>query len=108
MFLFPRLKKIIFIHGCFWHMHTCKYGRVAPKTNADFWQTKRLANKQRDKKNLRALKSLGWDVLVIWQCQTRDQNRLTARLKNFLSRPRVIPSVSLSRVYRGMRNLLIQ
>jgi G:T-mismatch repair DNA endonuclease (very short patch repair protein) len=48
---------------------------------------KRQANKARDRKNLRTLKSLGWDVLVIWQCQTRDSNRLTARLQAFLSRP---------------------
>lgn len=82
--VFIRLKKIIFVHGCFWHLHACKYGRVRPKTNADFWQAKRLSNKQRDQKNVRTLKSLGWDVLVVWQCQIKQEN-LIERLDAFLS-----------------------
>ena len=85
--VFPRLKKIIFIHGCFWHLHTCKYGRVKPQTNAAFWHAKRLANKARDRKNTAALRSRGWAVLVVWQCQTRNPKQLTPRLKTFLTRP---------------------
>ena len=65
----PRHKKIIFIHGCFWHMHNCKNGRVKPATRAKFWQDKRTGNKKRDRRNIRALKKLGWDVLVVWECQ---------------------------------------
>lgn len=83
----PRLKKIIFVHGCFWHLHACKYGRPAPKTNAAFWLAKRQANKTRDRRNQRALKSLGWQVLILWQCQTRNPKQLTARLKTFLANP---------------------
>jgi DNA mismatch endonuclease (patch repair protein) len=58
--------KIIFVHGCFWHMHRCRFGRVKPATNAAFWQKKRQANADRDKKNLRKLRRLGWKVLVVW------------------------------------------
>jgi len=61
--------KIIFVHGCFWHMHNCKKGRAKPVTRAQFWQDKRAGNKKRDKRNNRALKKLGWDVLVVCECQ---------------------------------------
>src|SRR5687768_5031697 len=52
--------KIINVHGCFFHMHACKYGKVMPATNADFWSAKRLSNVQRDRRNLRSLKKAGW------------------------------------------------
>jgi DNA mismatch endonuclease, patch repair protein len=68
----PRHKKIIFVHGCFWHMHNCKKGRVKPATRTQFWENKRTGNKERDRWNIRALKKLGWDVLVVWECQVGD------------------------------------
>jgi len=83
--VFRKHKKIIFVHGCFWHMHTCKYGRVVPKTNAEFWQTKRLSNKLRDSKNRKELKKLGWKVLVIWECQTKKTLYLVKKLQGFFS-----------------------
>jgi len=83
--VFRKHKKIIFVHGCFWHMHACKYGRVVPKTNAEFWQIKRLSNKLRDSKNRKELKKLGWKVLVIWECQTRESEFLLKKLKTFLA-----------------------
>lgn len=83
--VFRKHKKIIFVHGCFWHMHACKYGRVVPKTNAEFWQTKRLSNKLRDSKNRKELKKLGWEILVIWECQTRESKLLLKKLKAFLT-----------------------
>jgi len=79
-----RHKKVIFVHGCFWHMHKCKYGRVTPATNAEFWEKKRLGNVERDKRNLRQLRKLGWKVLVVWECQIRNLNRLNKRLDLFL------------------------
>ena len=82
----PRHQKIIFVHGCYWHMHTCRWGCVTPKTNAEFWQAKRTGNVDRDKRNLAKLKPLGWKVLTIWECETRDIPKLTARLAAFLSR----------------------
>ncbi|MCK9457261.1 MAG: very short patch repair endonuclease [Candidatus Riflebacteria bacterium] len=83
--VFRKHNKIIFVHGCFWHMHTCKYGRVVPKTNAEFWQTKRLSNKLRDSKNRKELKKLGWKVLVIWECQTKKTLYLVKKLQGFFS-----------------------
>ena len=83
--VFSGLKKVIFVHGCFWHRHTCKYGRVVPKTNAEFWQEKRLSNQTRDASNIKALKSLGWKVLVIWECQTKKLLSIATKLNLFLS-----------------------
>lgn len=83
--VFPRLKKIIFVHGCYWHIHDCPWGCVAPKTNARFWQAKRTGNVQRDQKSARKLKRLGWRVLTIWECETRDMPRLSGRLSRFLT-----------------------
>ena len=80
-----RHKKIIFVHGCFWHMHNCKYGKVTPATNSKFWQDKREGNVARDKKNLKKLKEDGWKVLIIWECQTKDLESLINRLYIFLS-----------------------
>lgn len=80
-----RHNKIIFIHGCFWHMHKCKYGKVTPSTNTEFWQTKREGNVTRDKRNLRKLRKEGWKVLTIWECETRNIDKLTNKLKRFLA-----------------------
>lgn len=62
----------IFVHGCFWHCHRCRYGRVVPATRADFWAKKRRSNAERDIKNKRALKDQGWTVAVIWECEIRS------------------------------------
>jgi DNA mismatch endonuclease (patch repair protein) len=85
--VFLSRRKIIFVHGCFFHMHYCSYGKVTPKTNAEFWQNKRLGNIERDKKNIEILTKDGWDVLVIWECMTkpRNINNLPVILENFLS-----------------------
>lgn len=79
-----RHHKIIFVHGCFWHMHRCRYGRVVPKTNKKFWKIKREGNVDRDKRNLRKLRKEGWKVLVIWECHTRNTKKLMNNLKKFL------------------------
>ena len=82
-----RHRKIIDVHGCFFHMHDCKYGRVVPVTNAKFWKTKRLSNVKRDQRNLTALRRDGWQVFTVWECQTRDPTLLTKRLVKFLESP---------------------
>jgi len=79
-----RHKKIIFVHGCFWHMHRCRFGRVKPDTHTKFWQDKRQGNVERDKRNLKKLRNAGWKVLVVWECQTRDIRKLSAGLTKFL------------------------
>jgi len=63
-------KVVIFVHGCYWHRHDC--GRAfLPKTNSDFWQSKFLRNIQRDEENCRLLASMGWTVLILWECEIR-------------------------------------
>ena len=82
----PRHEKVIFVHGCFWHMHRCRYGRVIPKTNTEFWQAKRTGTVARDRRNVRKLRRDGWQVLVIWECWTRDlDSRVIPRLEQFLT-----------------------
>ena len=82
--VFPRLRKIIFVHGCFWHKHTCRYGRVTPETHAKFWNKKRKANRQRDRHAIRTLKRQGWTVLVVWECWTHSPEQLRVKLAQFL------------------------
>lgn len=81
----PRHKKIIFVHGCFWHLHSCRYGRVKPQANAAFWEAKRKGNKRRDSRHVADLKKSGWSVFVVWECQTRNFSMLEKRLAKFLS-----------------------
>lgn len=84
---FPRLKKIIFVHGCFWHGHDCKRGDRRPKENADYWANKISRNKERDTKAQIALHSMGWNVLIVWECQLKDLEAMRERLSQFLSEP---------------------
>src|SRR5712671_1881981 len=82
--VFPARKKIIFVHGCFWHVHTCRFGKVIPKTNRQFWKVKRKGNVARDRRNIQALKRMGWKVFVIWECKTHDSETLGIRIFRFL------------------------
>ena len=81
-----RHRKIIDVHGCFFHMHHCPYGRVVPATNAEFWRTKRESNAERDRRNVNLLKKDGWQILIVWECQTRQPDILEKTLSNFLMR----------------------
>ncbi|MBN2302472.1 MAG: DNA mismatch endonuclease Vsr [Lentisphaerae bacterium] len=82
----PRLRKVVLVHGCFWHMHRCKFGRVQPATNANFWKVKREGNRRRDATVLRALQNAGWDVLTVWECELRDSDLLSDKIKRFLAK----------------------
>src|SRR5687767_7759017 len=79
-----RHRKIIDVHGCFFHMHNCSYGKVVPATNAEFWRTKRESNLNRDRRNVKLLKKGGWQVLIVWECQTRHPEILEKTLSDFL------------------------
>lgn len=81
----PRHRKVIFVHGCWWHRHNCQLGRRSPKSRQQYWLPKLQANKERYKKNRRALQRKGWKVLVIWECQTRNSEKLVDRLSKFLN-----------------------
>jgi DNA mismatch endonuclease (patch repair protein) len=81
-----RSKRIsFFIHGCFWHRHVrCKYA-TTPKSNQSFWINKFSANIDRDKRVAKQLKKLGWSIITIWQCQTKDIQKLRQKLATLLS-----------------------
>jgi len=81
--VFPSRKKIIFVHGCFWHGHACKRGGRQPKTNSDYWQAKIARNRARDSVSLVTLKESGWEVMVVWECQLRPSER-PASLNNMM------------------------
>lgn len=81
--VFPSRRKVIFVNGCFWHAHGCRIGRP-PKSRPEFWLPKLDRNRHKDSKDRRDLRKLGWEVLTVWQCQTKSQNRLQIRLCTFL------------------------
>ena len=82
--VFSSRRKVLFIHGCFWHGHGCKRGARVPKTNREYWEKKIGRNQARDVKNKAALQALGWEVLIIWECQIKDEAALKQRLSEFL------------------------
>lgn len=81
--VFPGRKKVVFVHGCFWHGHGCSKGRL-PKTRPEYWEPKISRNKARDAAALKELKALGWKPLVVWQCNISDPAKLGRRLHKFL------------------------
>lgn len=81
-----RLGKIIFVHGCFWHRHAARGCRLArlPRSKLDFWLPKLESNRLRDQKNLRALRTLGWKILIVWECELSDRERIKNKISRFL------------------------
>lgn len=79
-----RRRKIIFVHGCFWHRHRCRHGQAMPVANSDYWEAKLEKNARRDRQQLKDLRQDGWEVLVIWECWTRNLTSLQKRLERFL------------------------
>ncbi|MFZ5931884.1 MAG: very short patch repair endonuclease [Pseudomonadota bacterium] len=82
--VFASRRKVIFVHGCFWHGHDCRRGARTPKTNRDYWQAKIARNRARDGATRVALAEAGWEVLTIWECETREPNVLRNTLSRFL------------------------
>lgn len=85
--VFPSRRKAILVHGCFWHRHldsACPLARL-PKSRLDFWAIKLETNRKRDEGNLARLAELGWTVLVVWECQTKNRDALEARIREFLA-----------------------
>lgn len=83
--VFPGRRKVIFVHGCFWHGHDCKRGARAPKHNAGYWRAKIERNRARDQRNQEALKAAGWKVGIVWECELGGSQWIN-RLKRFLGR----------------------
>lgn len=77
-------KKAIFVHGCFWHRHPGCRRTTSPKTRKEFWESKFSANQARDERVQNELMALGWSSLVVWECETRNPDDLSERLKSFL------------------------
>lgn len=86
---FPSRKKAIFVHGCFWHGHECRKGRL-PESRRDYWGPKIHGNKMRDERNVNALESLGWRCLTVWQCELRCLDQTVDKLMAFLGPARAI------------------
>ncbi|MBZ9770352.1 DNA mismatch endonuclease Vsr [Mesorhizobium sp. CA6] len=82
--VFPSRKKIIFVHGCFWHRHLGCAKATVPKSHTDFWQEKFDKNVRRDQHLVTELSAQGWEIMVVWQCETNDGDSLRAKLVRFL------------------------
>jgi len=84
--VFTRLRKVVFVHGCFWHRHHCPRGQSHPAGRRAFWAQKFAANVRRDRAALRALRREGWQALVVWECGLKANrlNRTIGRLRRFL------------------------
>lgn len=82
--VFPGRRKVVFINGCFWHRHGgCALARL-PKSRTEFWTDKLERNRERDERNVAALRELGWEVLTVWECEVRDPDSLMPRVVAFL------------------------
>jgi DNA mismatch endonuclease (patch repair protein) len=86
--VFPGRRKIIFLHGCFWHQHDCKNSHV-PQSNTDYWLPKLSRNVERDAQNINRLIDLGWQTMTIWECELSSLD-LPERISRFLGPPKVI------------------
>lgn len=77
-------KKLIFVNGCFWHGHDCEHGKRMPQTHTEYWAAKIVRNVERDGAVICKLQKAGWGVLVVWECELKDVDRVSARLQRFL------------------------
>ena len=83
--VFAPRRKVVFVHGCFWRGHACRKGRL-PTSRVDYWSDKIRKNRTRDERNVNDLEADGWDVCIVWECETSDRNSLKRRLVHFLGR----------------------
>ncbi len=84
--VFRSRRAVIFVHGCYWHHHRCKKGTVSPQTNAEFWRTKRTANVVRDRKIRCLLRRNGWRMLIVWECELRQPEKVAEKINVFLQK----------------------
>ncbi len=82
--VFPRLHKVVFVHGCFWHSHDCGQGPRIPAHNRAYWKQKLARTRRRDEVARAALTALGWDVSVFWECELANEKSTTRKLRRFL------------------------
>ena len=84
--VFLSRRKVVFVHGCFWHKHMCKRGNRIPRENRDYWVNKIQSNVARDERNINSLEENGWEVMVVWECEIKEIEKIKARLIKFLGR----------------------
>lgn len=82
--VFPGLKKVVYVHGCFWHGHDCARGAREPKANAVYWRAKIARNRSRDAMHLKTLRAEGWRAAIVWECELKKLTRVARRLARFL------------------------
>ena len=82
--VFPGRKKVLFIHGCWWHGHDCLRGSRVPKTNVVYWTKKVIRNRKRDADSRKQLEEQGWKVLAVWECELNDESLVLMQLARFL------------------------
>lgn len=87
--VFPRYSAVVFVHGCFWHGHSCARGNRIPLRNRAYWIQKITRNRARDKCSQRSLNAVGWRYLVIWECQLRAPSAVRRRIDALLARTRL-------------------
>lgn len=86
--VFPSRGKVLFVHGCYWHGHNCRMGQAASKTNVEFWAEKIRTNIARDRRNINALRRMGWGVAVVWECELKKRmgGKWVSRVTRFLEK----------------------
>ncbi|WP_271592232.1 very short patch repair endonuclease [Bradyrhizobium sp. CCBAU 65884] len=82
--VFPGRKKVILVHGCFWHRHECPAGRKVPRSKPEYWGPKFDRNRARDARNAQELAAIGWRLLTVWECELSNLETVTRRLVRFL------------------------
>ncbi|MGY3485415.1 DNA mismatch endonuclease (patch repair protein) [Bradyrhizobium sp. USDA 4011] len=82
--VFPGRRKVILVHGCFWHRHDCPSGRKVPTSKPEYWGPKLEGNKARDARNALELAAMGWSVFTVWECELSDLEAVTRRVVRFL------------------------
>lgn len=87
--VFTKRKTALFVNGCFWHAHDCKWGSVLPATNAEFWASKRQATVSRDARNELELQRLGWTTITLWECQIKTGSQAIGSIVSLLGPPKV-------------------
>lgn len=89
--VFPSRKKVIFVHGCFWHSHSCQLAH-RPRSNLDYWEPKLARTKHRDALHLMTLKELGWQCLILWECELKNMTHVQHQIYKFLELPPPTPA----------------
>lgn len=109
----PKYSTVVFVHGCFWHRHAGCPRATTPATNQEYWLPKFERTVKRDRRNVAELKRQGWHVIIVWECELRDRERLAKRLNETIAPPRIFDSIDLpsfqmaaepARAYEGAKN----